>query len=277
MKKKIKCLLEIIFSVLILAGCSIHSENDKTQQREDFTTESETMSEEQKTNYEMNKAAVSFVIDDGYRDVLNNKKIFDKYGMKGCLAIITGYLGEDLYLTKEEVIDIYNDGWEIVSHTDTHPGNWDTIKEAVIEEEYDKSLTTLRRMGISVKGIAIPNVYIPERLVPITKDYFTYCLGDTDEETDYVYHRVHMTVLDGSGEENTDKAVKDIKQKIDQIIDNKEYCIFFFHYANAFEPWLTKPDINDEMLEEVLSYLNTKKDTIEVITPREYFLENEQK
>ncbi len=89
--------------------------------------------------------------DDAYRDnLLVAKPILDKYGFRAVIFVPTQYIGKKSVfcstredktkslLTKEELIKLENEGWDIANHFHSHrPLN--NLTQAEIEEEVDKS------------------------------------------------------------------------------------------------------------------------------------------
>jgi peptidoglycan/xylan/chitin deacetylase (PgdA/CDA1 family) len=44
-----------------------------------------------------------------------------KYGFNGTLYLVVNYLDQDTFLTSDQVVDLFNAGWEIGSHSMSHP------------------------------------------------------------------------------------------------------------------------------------------------------------
>jgi peptidoglycan/xylan/chitin deacetylase (PgdA/CDA1 family) len=75
--------------------------------------------------FTMPKKPVVFTFDDGYQDALvNAPPILKKYGYAGSFAIITQKpgtaAGNNVYAPWQDISQAYNDGNEIVSHTQNH-------------------------------------------------------------------------------------------------------------------------------------------------------------
>ncbi len=66
--------------------------------------------------------SVAITFDDGYDDIYKNAyPILKKYGFTATVFIITGNTGKDLYLTWDQIRELQKAGWEIGSHTVSHP------------------------------------------------------------------------------------------------------------------------------------------------------------
>lgn len=105
---------------------------------------------------------ISITFDDGRSDnYLLAKRIMDKYQLQGTVYITTGFIdgtweGKDILqsptrpLKTEEILKLYNSGWEIGLHGDKHQSN---------VEDMHVALTKLQNWGIdnTCWGISIPN------------------------------------------------------------------------------------------------------------------------
>lgn len=95
---------------------------------------------------------ISFISDDGYSE---NKDwyvpILDEFGVKSTFAIITNSVGNTGFMTKEEVLQLHNEGHDIAGHTHTHPMLGNQTPETVREELY-KNSTILRSWRSDLKA-----------------------------------------------------------------------------------------------------------------------------
>lgn len=96
-------------------------------------------------------------IDDGNLDNYTNAfPITQKYGFTGVLYLVGNYIGTENYLTAEQVIEMYNAGWEVGSHSLNHLDltkvNTDTIRTEVVTSR--KVLEEM--LGIPVLTFAYP-------------------------------------------------------------------------------------------------------------------------
>lgn len=62
-----------------------------------------------------------FTIDDGNLDNYTTAfPIMQKYGFTGALYIVGNYIGAEDYMTVEQILEMYNAGWEVGSHSMNH-------------------------------------------------------------------------------------------------------------------------------------------------------------
>jgi peptidoglycan/xylan/chitin deacetylase (PgdA/CDA1 family) len=64
---------------------------------------------------------VIITFDDGNIDNYNTAlPIMQKYGFTGVLYIVANYVGADQYMNAEQIVEMYNAGWEVGSHSVSH-------------------------------------------------------------------------------------------------------------------------------------------------------------
>ncbi|HAD07423.1 MAG TPA: hypothetical protein DCE76_09740 [Anaerolineaceae bacterium] len=97
---------------------------------------------------------IILTFDDGYRSVYEYAfPVLKEHGYSGAVYLITRDVGAPPYLTKEQVIELFANGWEIGSHTVSHE---DLIKkpalahEQLIEsKEYLQSLLNVEQLTVA--------------------------------------------------------------------------------------------------------------------------------
>jgi peptidoglycan/xylan/chitin deacetylase (PgdA/CDA1 family) len=120
--------------------------------------------------------------DDGYRDLLITKEYFKMNNIKPVIFLLAD--GEHAnraeldtkrpFLTKENIFELKNAGWNIGSHTLTHPDML-ALKGTEIDKEVLASRTALeQQIGLPVPYFAYPKgEYSPEVLGAIRKAGYT--------------------------------------------------------------------------------------------------------
>jgi peptidoglycan/xylan/chitin deacetylase (PgdA/CDA1 family) len=101
---------------------------------------------------------VTFTFDDGYKNVYDNAlPIFKKYGMVGVTFPIVQDIqeGESYCVTWPQLLEFQTAGWEIGSHTITHP-RLTTLTPGQIDYELKRSKQILASQGITAKTLAFP-------------------------------------------------------------------------------------------------------------------------
>lgn len=117
---------------------------------------------------ELPEKPVLITFDDGYKDNYTNAyPIMKKYGFKGTIFVVTGFLGVyDNYLTWEQAGELAENGFSIESHTHNHKSMTEASDDD-ISKELAKSRDTLKeKLGVEADFIAYPtgtyNLHIAE-------------------------------------------------------------------------------------------------------------------
>lgn len=115
---------------------------------------------------------VTFIFDDGNdTDYIVAKDIFDSHGDVACSAITTNWINTKNHLNVPQLTELQNDGWEILSHTVSHP-NLKTLSENQVETELAQSKATLEGLGLTVKNLAYPYNKNNYTIREVTKKYY---------------------------------------------------------------------------------------------------------
>jgi peptidoglycan/xylan/chitin deacetylase (PgdA/CDA1 family) len=142
-----------------------------------------------------NKKPVLINFDDGYKSVYNYAyPIMKKYGYKGILFIITDKIENDptrMYMNKDQINELIKEGWEVGSHTMTHP-NLNSISIENITKEIEDSKTVLETMfGIQVISFAYPYGLFNKRLLNHVRINYKYAYS-TIQGNNYGFDDLHV-------------------------------------------------------------------------------------
>lgn len=108
--------------------------------------------------------------------------IMQKYGFTGVLYVPYDYIGMPNYLTADQIKAMAAAGWEVGSHTLTHPGNFATLDPASLRAQVVDS----RKMLASLLGLPILT--------------FAYPFGDSDSSAvDYVRFAGYIAAMGATG------------------------------------------------------------------------------
>lgn len=117
---------------------------------------------------ELPEKPVLITFDDGYKDNYTNAfPIMKKYGMKGTIFVVTGFLGVyDNYLTWDQAKELLDAGFNIESHTYSHKSMTEASDEDITKELVKSRQTIKEKLGIDSDFMAYPtgtyNLHIAE-------------------------------------------------------------------------------------------------------------------
>lgn len=224
-------------------------------------------------------AKISFTFDDGlasaYTQVLPT---LNKYGLKATNYVITGCVGmstvpntcrantDTPYMTWAQITALQTAGWEIGSHSNTHPylatsdatdGQPNVLTPAQVTTELTQSKSTLASHGITATDFSSPyGDYNPAVLAQIAK-YYASQRGFADQNNndwpynDYIINDYHV-------EGKT--TVAQVKAKIDDAIANKRWLVLTMHDIKATKASTNADDYewSTANLDQVAAYVKTK-------------------
>ncbi len=231
-------------------------------------------------------AKITFTFDDGLQSAATQAQpILTRYGLTGTSYVTTGCIGmttapntchadtDARYMTWTQVKQLQTAGWEIGSHTVTHPylassdasdGQPNVLTPTQVAAELSQSKAALSAQGITANALSTPyGDYSSATLAEIAK-YYTSHRGFADQNAnnwpynDYLLN--NMPVQSGV-------TVAQVKAKIDAAITNKQWLILTFHDIKLLPS--SNPDdyqYGSLALEQIASYVKTKQ-TAGLITP----------
>lgn len=213
----------------------------------------------------LDKAYITFVNDDATQEIDKFADLFIENNIPLCLAAIADNLPNYASSGKETRLDaalrVQEAGGEILAH------NVDVITQDTIDDTdfmYKYFVTQkklLTRFGLKVQGMITAGgrgqITGDKRSAKWVSSLYAYSdlLGErhiTSSGIDSVYYHNRI----GLGSYGND--LSQIKQKIDSMIENKEWGVFYFHGTS---------EISIENLKLVMDYINSKSDSeVEIVT-----------
>ena len=231
-------------------------------------------------------AKISFTFDDGLTSALTQAKpILAKYGLTATDYVISRCVGmstvpntchantDASYMTWAQIKQLQTAGWEIGSHTATHPylassdasdGQPNVLTPTQVAQELSQSKADFTAQGIDAKAFSTPyGDYTAATLAQIAKVYTSH-RGFADQGNniwpynDYLLN--NMQVQSGV-------TVAQVKAKIDAAITNKYWLILTMHDIKASPS--SNPDdyeYGTTALDQIAAYVKSKQ-TAGLITP----------
>jgi len=124
-------------------------------------------------------ALFTYVFDDGFSTDVVVSAEFSARGAVACSAVTTGWIGTDDHLTVADILQLQGLGWEILSHTRTHP-HLPRLSPARIEEELRASREELESLGVSVHSLVYPYNQSDAEVERIARGYYRSARGGGD-------------------------------------------------------------------------------------------------
>jgi peptidoglycan/xylan/chitin deacetylase (PgdA/CDA1 family) len=135
-----------------------------------------------KVGKELPSHPILITFDDGNVDNYTNAfPIMQKYGFSGVLYLVVNYIGTDGYLSREQILEMIQAGWEVGNHSMDHP---DVTKLTPEQQAYEIKLSKQKL----------------EKLLGIKIRTFAYPFGTKDDEAiNYVYHTGYVAAMGAEG------------------------------------------------------------------------------
>ena len=85
------------------------------------------------------------------------KPLLDKLDVVACTSVISDYVDKGTgYLSSKQLSELQESGWEIVSHTKTHPLDLRLLSEQEIVGEFKESKIDLEKLQLKVNCVVYP-------------------------------------------------------------------------------------------------------------------------
>lgn len=223
-------------------------------------------------------AKITFTFDDGLASTYNRAfPTLSKYGLTGTDYVTTGCIGMTTaantcrandstpYMSWTQVKNLQAAGWEIGSHTVTHPylatsdatdGQPNVLTAAQVTTELTQSKSALAAQGINATAFASPyGDYNGAVLAQVAK-YYTSQRGFADQNNnDWPYNDFIINDYHVEGR----ITAAQVKAKIDDAVANKRWLVLTFH---DIKPRPSKnPDDYEwstALLDQVAAYAKSK-------------------
>jgi len=170
---------------------------------------------------------VTFVFDDGDdTDYLVGKKIFAEQGAVACSAIVTDWINTKDHLTAPQIIELRDAGWEIMSHTASHP-NLRSLTPEKAEDEFSRSKAVLEGLGLTINNIVYPFNKSNAMIGEIAGKYYRSCRGGTNSFNTGAIDPYYLKSF------NMKHDIPLMKNYIDRAYADKSWLIFYQHEIDA--------------------------------------------
>ncbi|MHA2032267.1 MAG: 6-bladed beta-propeller, partial [Candidatus Kariarchaeaceae archaeon] len=174
---------------------------------------------------------VSIGLDHGFTSQNDAAQYMTDKNMTGSIFYVTQNFDNSLFINATKLLQLQNDNWEIVSHTNNHTLLVD-IDQSIIDYEVVESKIIFEGMGFQIYGFTPPFIALPEpALTTVEENYNWYgYVGDPVPQPEYdvtsdTYRVPSSEVGTGSLVNNFTSA----KIRIDDAINNDQWLVLNFH------------------------------------------------
>ena len=194
---------------------------------------------------------VTLAFDDGYKSVIENAfPIMERYGYKGIAYVIPRLIGQPGYMHWEDLRFLQRKGWEIGSHSLTHP-YLPGLTTDEIHFELTKSKQILEEQGLTIRHFSSPYGEYDERVLEFAARYYDSHrtswppdLNDiplSDPEDRYLIKAIAVDEL----------TLDEVKQWIVRAKQENKWLVLIFHRIGEEGTY----NQSLEEFEEILSFL----------------------
>ena len=226
------------------------------------------------TNQSTNDAVVTFIDDDGRKEVYTRLlPIIKEKNIKYGLAIVSKYIEDsDACMTLEQLKECHNTGLiETLSHTYTMNSSLVNLTEDDLNYQFSMSKKWLADNGFENRGIVYPTNNTNELVRTVARQYFDYGMrGTYFNDKGYLDHSIIDRIAFGSftstnpmiADVTDNSSLKYYKACVEKAITNGEWLIFMTHIADQSTE-------QDKVLEELIDYIQTSN--VQIVSPSEGF------
>ena len=177
----------------------------------------------------LDTAIVSFIFDDNWAtDYTVMKPVFDAQGEVACCAVISDQVDAPTHTTQAQLLALQAAGWEMLSHTKSHPDlTGESEANKIIELAGSKA--ALEAMGLSIAHVAYPGGTYDDATVRIAKDYYDGGRGIIGQTNRPILDTYALTAY--GADDHTAVAAR--QGYVDTAETAKAWLIFYLHTTDA--------------------------------------------
>jgi len=193
---------------------------------------------------------VSLNFDDGYTSTYSKAfPILKRYRLPATTFIITDKVGEPGFMNLEQLRTLRKAGWEIGSHTVTHP-HLTQIPEVSAYGELYLSKRALEEWGFEVSSFAVPFGDTNDRIWERIKERYRISRGIDEGLNPKPFPKHNLKCIIPKA----DTKIEEIKGWIDKCVEEKAWLILAFHRIGETGEY----NNSEEFLEEICQYIKNK-------------------
>ncbi len=213
----------------------------------------------QNSNQLKNQAIVTITFDDGSKTIYDNAfPIFQQYHIPATFYLIAGSISEDGFVSWDNVQTLSQSGWEIASHTVTHPHlNLIKTKDQMIYE-LDGAKTIFAQHGYKVTSFAAPYGQYNSNGLAWIEEFYQSNRKNNIRGNPGINHLDKLNPYGlSSFEVGSSTSISVVKDRIDQAINQKGWLIIYMHTVDNSPS--SRFEIQPKYLDQILAYISEKQ------------------
>lgn len=146
-----------------------------------------------KENVKDNPVLITF--DDGKTGIIDAAAVLESHGFRGYFFVIASKVGKSGYVSKEEILSLWQRGHIIGTHSLTHPKKISELEYKDILHEWQESSRILSGIiGDKVKAAAVPGGFCSKNVIRAADECGISMLFNSEPVT-YVNHYGNISIL----------------------------------------------------------------------------------
>lgn len=223
------------------------------------------------TKVNTDKTKIIFMFDDGWKSVYSEAyNVIDEYNYKGNVALIPSLIGEEEYMTYEQLSELYLQGWDLINQSYSHEEDMYNDSDKLLSD-FNKARQWMenRYIGKCSDMIVIPygeiNPYLIDRLRDA--EYHNVRISDNIiklKNNNIEYYPISMLNL------LTDITVDEAKKLLIQKSKKHNTIMIILNKIRDTDKGYGMTYSKDKF-EQIVMFINENKDEFEVVTYSQLF------
>jgi peptidoglycan/xylan/chitin deacetylase (PgdA/CDA1 family) len=193
--------------------------------------------------------AITIMFDDGEDNTYTiAKPILDAYNFVGTTSIITDRIGDERFMSLEQIKNLEKKGWDIISHGVSHV-DLTRLSDDKMESELRDSKKILQNHGFTVNNFAFPYGAYNAKVLATAQKYYDSARLYEQNANPYGAFPFDMKVRGTKG--NT--TISDVSTWINEAKREKKWIIIVFHsiVEEGDDDYYTQPDMFRKIIKEI--------------------------
>ena len=193
---------------------------------------------------------ITICFDDGYESTYTKAfPILERHNFPATINVITDSVGQGGYASLDQLKELEKAGWEIGSHTISHPSLTEISTFKAFYEVY-QSRRTLESWKFDVNSFAVPYGDANDEVWELIEQEYEMSRGSEVglNYKPFPHHQLRSIFP------VADTKLEDVKEWIDRAVNEKAWLIITFHRIGE----TGKYNNSEEFLEKICQYIENK-------------------